>query len=252
MNQNLMPKIYDWQNLLNAWEKVEDNDGCAGIDSITVDKFEIDLFENLTCIQNELENQAYKPDPLLRFYVDKEDGEKRPLSVPTVRDRVAQSAVLIVLEPLFEQEFEDVSFGYRPNKSRHNAIFQIGRWRDEGFTWVVDADIDSYFDEVDHDILINRLREIVSDEYLIKLITLWITSPIYDKNGVIIPPKGLPQGSVISPLLANLYLDRFDEAMENYKLVRYADDFLVLCKTKAKAEEALEFVKNTLSDLDSN
>jgi len=249
INQSLMPKIYDWNNLLNAWEKVEDNDGCAGIDGITVDKFEIDLYKNLTDIQTDLENQAYKPDPLLRFYVEKDSGEKRPLSVPTVRDRVAQTAVMLALNPIFEQEFEDVSFGYRPNRSRHNAIFQIGRWRDEGFTWVIDADIDSYFDEVDHGILLERLKEIIGDEYVISLIMQWIKSPAYDKDEVIVPPKGLPQGSVISPLLANLYLDKFDEAMEKYKLVRYADDFVVLCRTKAKAEEALEFVKNTLSSL---
>jgi CRISPR-associated protein Cas1 len=246
-----MTKIYDWKNLLNAWEKVEENEGCAGIDGITIDKFDLDLSNNLTSIQNELMNQSYKPDPLLRFYVEKDNAEKRPLSVPTVRDRVAQTAVTLILNPIFEQEFEDISFAYRLNKSRHNAISKITEWRDKGYVWVIDADIKSYFDEVNHDILIKRVRELVSDEYVIQLIVLWITSPIYDKDGVILPPKGLPQGAVISPLLANLYLDRFDEAMEKsrYKLVRYADDFLVLCESKHLAEQALEIVRNILSDL---
>lgn len=251
MNQSLMQKVYEWQNLFEAWCRVENNEGCAGIDGVTIDKFDLDLSNNLTCIQNELMNQSYKPDPLLRFYVDKEDNEKRSLSVPTVRDRVAQTAVMLVLNPIFEQEFEDVSFAYRLNKSRHNAISRISEWRDKGYVWVVDADIDSYFDEVNHDILIKRVRELVFDEYLINLIIQWITSPIYDKEGVILPPKGLPQGAVISPLLANLYLDRFDEEMgkSKYKLVRYADDFLVLCKAKSDAQEALELVSNILSNL---
>lgn len=251
MNQSLIPKICEWQNLLEAWCRVENNEGCAGIDGVTIDKFDLDLSNNLACIQNELMNLSYKPDALLRFYVDKEDTEKRPLSVPTIRDRVAQTAVTLVLNPIFEQEFEDVSFAYRLNKSRHNAISLISEWRDRGYQWVVDADIDSYFDEVNHDILIKRVRELVSDEYVINLIIQWITSPIYDKDGVILPPKGLPQGAVISPLLANLYLDRFDEEMKKskYKLVRYADDFLVLCKSKPDAEEALAMVGNILSNL---
>jgi len=251
MDQSLTPKVCKWQNLFEAWCRVENNEGCAGVDGITIDKFDLDLSNNLTSIQNELMNQSYKPDPLLRFYTEKEDTEKRPLSVPTVRDRVAQTAVMLVLNPIFEQEFEDISFAYRLNRSRHNAISRISEWRDKGYVWVVDADIDSYFDEVSHDILIKRVRELVSDEYIINLIILWITSPIYDRDGVILPPKGLPQGAVISPLLANLYLDRFDEEMEKskYKLVRYADDFLVLCKSKPDAEEALAMVGNILSDL---
>jgi len=177
--------------------------------------------------------------------------KKMPKSVPTVRDRVAQTAVMLVLNPIFEQEFEDISFAYRLNKSRHNAISKISEWRDKGYVWVVDADIDSYFDEVSHDILIKRVRELVSDEYVIQLIILWVTSPVYDKDGVILPPKGLPQGSPLSPLLANLYLDRFDEEMEKskYRLVRYADDFLVQCKSKSDADEALAMVGNILSSL---
>jgi len=251
MNQSLMPKVYEWQNLFEAWCRVENNEGCAGIDGMTIDKFDLDLSNNLASIQNELMNQSYKPDPLLRFYVDKEDNEKRSLSVPTIRDRVAQTAVMLVLNPIFEQEFEDVSFAYRLNKSRHNAISRISEWRDKGYVWVVDADIDSYFDEVNHDILIKRVRELVFDEYLINLIIQWITAPIYDKEGVILPPKGLPQGAVISPLFANLYLDRFDEEMgkSKYKLIRYADDFLVLCKTKPDAQSALELVSNILSNI---
>jgi CRISPR-associated protein Cas1 len=252
MNQTLMTQIRDWGNLLEAWERVEDNDGCAGIDGVTIDRFALELGENLQSIQRELEEESYKPDPLLRFYVDKDSGGKRALSIPTVRDRVAQTAVALVLGPILEREFEDVSFAYRKGRSRHNAISEISQWRDKGYVWVVDADIDSYFDEVEHDILIRRLREIVAEGYVIQLISQWIAAPIYEKDKITVPTKGLPQGNVISPLLANLYLDRFDEAMikNGYKLIRYSDDFLILCKTKPKAEEALKLTRNLLSELD--
>ncbi|MEW6097554.1 MAG: group II intron reverse transcriptase/maturase [bacterium] len=247
----LYSKIYNYENLLSAWDRVEENHGCAGVDGVSIEKFASELGENLLLLQKALHDKIYTPHRLLRFYMEKEDGSKRPLSVPTIRDRVAQVATLIVLEPIIDAEFEQVSFAFRHGKSIYDAIDKINFYREAGYTWVVDADIDSYFDEVDHDLLLTRFSEIIKDVDVQKLIKLWLKSEIVDGNTIIKPKKGLPQGSPISPLLANLYLDKFDETLleEDYKLVRFADDFLILCKSRPKAERALKLTSELLKEI---
>src|SRR5262249_53553751 len=163
-----------------------------------------------------------------RVSVSKPQGGVRALAIPTVRDRVAQTAVALVITPILEVEFEDVSFGYRRGRSVEQALFKVRQYRDEGYQWVVDADLDAFFDNVDWSLLLARSRQSIADPDILQLIELWLRTDVRDGARVITPTRGIPQGAPISPVLANLYLDRFDEEMtrHGYKLVRFADDFL--------------------------
>jgi CRISPR-associated protein Cas1 len=234
-----------------AWTRVEESDGCAGIDSVTISRFAGNLDAELLRLSGELAGNEYKPLPLLRFFIAKINGGQRPLSVPVVRDRVAQSAALILIEPKFEQEFQNCSFAYRKGHSVQQALQQVERLHEAGYVWVVDADITAYFDNVDHSLLFARVAELVPDEKLMELIRLWVAARIYDGHQLTELTKGLPQGSPLSPLLANLYLDTFDDQMlsAGQKLVRFADDFLVLCKTKPRADQALKLTRQVLDGL---
>jgi group II intron reverse transcriptase/maturase len=223
----------------------------AGVDGVTIKEFGRNLDLNLRTLAAEIEERRYKPLPLLKFLVAKRDGSPRSLSVPAVRDRVAQAAVVNVLEPLFEEEFEDASFAYRKGRSVRLAARRIGDLRDQGYCYVLEADVDSYFDSIGHDLLFSRVEELVHDEAILRLIRMWVKAEVYDGKRVLTMERGVPQGSVISPMLANLFLDDFDEAMlaEGHKLVRYADDFIVLTKNRAQAEAALELTEDVLSQL---
>jgi len=173
------------------------------------------------------------------------------LAIPTVRDRVAQTAVALVITPILEVEFEEVSFGYRRGRSVEQALFKVRQYRDEGYQWVVDADLDAFFDNVDWSLLLSRFKQSIPDPDILQLIELWLRADIREGARVITPTKGIPQGASVSPVLANLYLDRFDEEMihRGYKLVRFADDFLVLCKEQPKAEKALQLTESLLGEL---
>ena len=234
-----------------AWTRVEESDGCAGIDSVTISRFADNLDRELLRLSDELAGSQYKPLPLMRFFITKSDGGQRPLSVPVVRDRVAQSAVLILIEPRFEQEFENCSFAYRKGHSVQQALQQVERLREAGYAWVVEADITAYFDNVDHTLLFARVAELVPDEKVMELIRLWVAARIYDGRQLTKLTKGLPQGSPLSPLLANLYLDTFDDQMlsAGQQLVRFADDFLILCKTKPRADQALKLTRQVMEEL---
>ena len=194
---------------------------------------------------------TYRPLPLLRVEIDKPSGGKRPLSIPTIRDRVLQTAISLVLTPVFEEEFESISFAYRRGHSVKQAVSLIEWLRDKGFHWVVDADIHRYFDEVDHELLMVEVKKLVSDEGILQLILQWLDAVIVDGNKRFRLSKGIPQGSPLSPLLANLFLDHLDEMLldNNFRLVRYADDFIVLCKTAEKANDALELTQEVLNGL---
>jgi CRISP-associated protein Cas1 len=234
-----------------AWTRVEESDGCAGIDSVTISRFADNLDAELLRLSGELAGNEYKPLPLLRFFIAKIDGSQRPLSVPVVRDRVAQSAALILIEPKFEQEFQNCSFAYRKGHSVQQALQQVERLHEAGYVWVVEADITAYFDNVDHSLLFARVAELVPDEKVMELIRHWVAARIYDGHQLTELTKGLPQGSPLSPLLANLYLDTFDDQMVSagQKLIRFADDFLVLCKTKPRADQALKLTRQVLDGL---
>lgn len=250
-NTNQFDQLCSLASLLSAWVRVEESDGCAGIDGVTLERFADNLDAELQLLSRELADGTYRPLPVAQFFVPKRSGGQRRLCVLAVRDRVAQHAVIGVILPRLEAEFEDISFAYRRGRSVKQALAEVERLRQAGYQFVVDADIASYFDNVDHGLLIERVAALVEDARILNLIEQWIAPLVYDGQQMAKSAKGLPQGSPLSPLLANLFLDAMDDRLlaAGLKLVRFADDFLVLCKSPEKAEEALELVKQSLADL---
>lgn len=218
-----------------AWVKVRANAGAAGGDGVSVEHFDELAATHLLRLHRALRDGAYRPGPLRRFSIPKSSGGQRPLDIPCVVDRVAQTAVAQTLTPVLEPEMEPESYGYRPGRSVQQAVRRIDRLRQDGFTWVVDGDIERYFETVPHDPLLARLARTIGEGPLSELIALWLETAMPEG-------RGLPQGSPLSPLLANLYLDDVDEALagRGVRLVRFADDFVVLCKSRASAERALD------------
>ena len=246
-NQMALP-----ETLFQAWNKVVSNDGMAGYDKQSITDYSWRIEEHLADLGRQLLTGTYEPQPLLKLVMLKPTGKLRTLLIPTVMDRVAETAAAMVLTPLVESELGANTFAYRPGLSRMTAAREIERLRNLGYNWVVDADISSFFDTVDHPLLFQRFRELCDDEELLKLIARWLTAEIVDgQNPRVKNNTGLPQGCPISPMLANLYLDKFDERMEQegFKLVRFADDFLILCKSKPKAEAALQLSESALAEL---
>lgn len=224
-----------------GWEKVRANDGASGGDRMSCRAFAIGADERIAALQAALAGGSYRPGPLRAVDIAKPDGGKRTLHIPCVADRVAQSAAAQLLTPLFEAEFEDVSFGYRPGRSVKQALQRVQALREEGYVWTVDADIEAYFDTIPHDRLLARFSRSVSEGPLTDLVALWLETGM--SGG-----RGLAQGSPLSPLLANLYLDGLDEALmgASLRVVRFADDFVILTKDRADAETALERARGAL------
>ena len=241
----------DFNALFGAFQHVKDNRGSAGADGVKISRFERHLEENLNALIQEIQRGTYSPMPLLRLLVDKGNGEARVLCIPAVRDRVVQTAVLREIEPIMEKEFEDCSFGYRKGRSVKQAVYRIQEYYEQGYRWVVDADIDAFFDSVDHGLILEKVKRYIQNKDIVRLIELWITAEVWDGKSIAVIDKGIPQGSPISPILANLFLDELDEAFlrKGLKAVRYADDFIVLCKTADKAQRALEFTNEVLEKL---
>ncbi len=260
--------MFPIDHLHTAFARVQQNHGCPGCDGISIANFEQGLQSRLEELSAALASGRYAALPLLRFPVPKRHGKgSRFLSVPTVRDRVAQTAIMMAVYPFFEAECEDCSWAYRPNRSWQKALYEVKNLRDAGYHWVVDADIDAFFDSVDHDLLFARLTELFGKQLpalsaaasdlppvaaLLALFEQWIRAEVYDGERIWRLERGIPQGSVVSPSLANLFLDKLDEELQSLgiKIVRYADDFLLLAKTQAGAEEALELTDLVLDDLD--
>ncbi|NJL90635.1 MAG: CRISPR-associated endonuclease Cas1, partial [Coleofasciculaceae cyanobacterium SM2_1_6] len=244
------------RNLRWAWEKVLANQGCGGVDGETVAKFAQRADRHLTTMLHSLADRTYQPLPLRQMFIPKKTGGWRELQIPTVRDRIVQQAVLNVLHPSLEPEFADCSFAYRPGRSHRMAVDRIVAWRHRGYDWVLDADLVDYFPQIQHDRLLAELQERIDLPLeLLDLITKFLQAGVLTPEGIVIPRTGLAQGSVISPILANVYLDDFDEAIPKagVQLVRYADDFLVLAKsqteimkTKDRVAEMLESMGLTL------
>jgi group II intron reverse transcriptase/maturase len=246
----MLDRILERANLRAAFERVRENGGCRGADGMTLGDFAANLEVEIDRIQDRLLRRCYRPFPLLRIEIPKpQTGGIRRLAVPTVRDRVVQTAVDLVTYDLFEAELEDCSYAYRRGRSVRNAVHRIGELRDQGFRWVVDADIDAFFDNIPHERLSARLRRMAFDPYVLSLFDLWIRSEVYDGKSLSPMTQGIAQGSVISPRLANLFLDDLDESLAAFgqTVVRYADDFLVLCKSPEEAAEALELTELLLA-----
>jgi len=247
---SLIDKVYKMENLYEAWLKVRKNKGSGGIDGVTIEKFEKNLNLNLGEIQRLLQQNRYEPDPVRRHFIKKENGKLRPLGIPTIRDRVCQQAVRQIIEPIFEQDFYYYSFGFRPGYSAHQAVSTIRRAKRGGYDHVVDLDIMSFFDEIPHELLMEKVQERITDGKVLMLIRRWLTAGVMEGDQIHETEVGSPQGGVISPLLANIYLNHFDWCMkeQGFAVVRYADDAVILCKTNEQAEEAYKTAKTILEE----
>jgi CRISPR-associated protein Cas1 len=236
-----------------AWAKVRANAGCAGADGMTIGHFEARSAVRLMTLQRQLREGTYEPQRLRLFEIPKPDGTVRRLAVPAVVDRVAQTAVAQTLTPLIDPDLEEVSFAYRPGRSVQQAVNTIRRYREQGFKWVVEGDIERYFDRISHERLLARLEQVLAGwaggNLLTDLITLWLEAGALDLDS---PALGIAQGSPLSPLLSNLYLDTVDEHFvalhSTLRLVRFADDFVVLAREQAKAAQALEAMRRLLAE----
>jgi len=226
------------QNFERAWDKVASNGGCAGVDGETIERFGRQKERKLAHLLQAVATGQYRPLPLRQFFIPKKKGGWRPLQVPTVRDRIVQQALLQVLYPIMEAEFEPSSFAYRPGRSHQMAVAQVGRWRDRGYEWVLDADIVKYFEQILHARLLAEVAERLAAPWAITLIQGWIETGVLTPGGILLPRRGVAQGAVISPLLSNIYLDDFDEALATgpWKLVRFADDFVLLARSQARLQ----------------
>jgi RNA-directed DNA polymerase len=243
---SLMDKVDALANLRAAFAEVKANGGAAGVDHQTVERFERHLDENLEKLSQSLRDGSYRPQAIRRVWIPKPGStEKRPLGIPTVPDRVVQAALRHVLEPIFERDFAEQSYGFRPQRGCKDALRRVDQLLTAGCTWVVDADLKSYFDTIPHQKLMERVEEKVSDGRVLELLKAYLTQKVMETAKSWTPEEGTPQGAVISPLLSNLYLDPLDRQMAHggSQMVRYADDFVILCRSQEEAVAALERVR---------
>jgi group II intron reverse transcriptase/maturase len=241
----LYDRIYRSDVLWEAWKRVRSNGGAAGVDRETIQAVEERGAEEFVAdIQAALKAGRYRPSPVKRRWIPKADGKQRPLGIPTVRDRVVQMATKIVIEPIFEADFQPYSYGFRPKKSATQALEVIRVAGNRGYNFVVDADIQGYFDNIRRDLLLDLVKERISDRRVLKLIHQWLEAGVMEDGTVRETLAGTPQGGVVSPLLANIYLNKLDRIWaarcgQLGILVRYADDFVAMCRTESQAREAL-------------
>jgi group II intron reverse transcriptase/maturase len=250
---SLIDKVYLWENLWTAWRRVRRNKGAHGLDRVTIRAFEQDAETHLRELQRKLMEDRFVPQPVRRVYIPKASNpkQKRPLGIPVVIDRVCQQAIYQVLSPIFDPFFSDRSYGFRPGRKAHHAIATAIHDARDGFRYVVDADIASFFDRIDHEVVISRVCTRIADGRVICLLKAFLKAGISDRGIISVPTEGTPQGGVISPLLANIVLDAFDKVIESkgWRHVRYADDFVILTKSAEEAALAMAFAKESLASL---
>lgn len=244
----LMEVILQDENLEEAIKRVKSNKGVAGVDKMTVDEVDEYFKSNKETIKKQILEKKYRPQPVRRVYIPKSNGRKRPLGIPTVVDRVIQQDIAQVLTKIYDDTFSDNSFGFRPNRSAQNAIMRTLDYLNEGYEWVVDLDIEAYFDTVNHDKLISILRERVFDSATLHLVRKFLQAGIMEKGLVKSNTIGMPQGGTLSPILSNIYLDKFDKELEQRGLhfVRYADDSNIFVKSEMAANRVMKSVTSWL------
>jgi RNA-directed DNA polymerase len=243
---SLHDKVYPSRNLQTAFTKVKANHGAAGCDHQTITMYETRLDANLRDLSEQLQSGTYRPHKVRRVHIPKPGSrERRPLGIPTVRDRIVQTALRHVIEPIFERDFAEHSYGFRPNRGCKDALRRVDHLLKAGYTHVVDADLQSYFDTIPHQALMARIQDKIADGRVRKLIEAFLTQGVLDGLETWTPTSGSPQGAVISPLLSNIYLDPLDHLMagQGVEMVRYADDLVILCRSAADARRALERMK---------
>lgn len=242
----LFDKVFAERNLLAAFQQVAKNDGAAGVDHVTCDEFERQLPDSIWELSDLIKSGTFTPQAIKRVEIPKPGStEKRPLGIPTVRDRVVQAAIVNVIEPIFEREFAEHSYGFRPGRGCKDALRRVDGLIKSGHVFVVDADLKGYFDTIPHDQLMERVKEKIADGPVLKLIESFLTADIMSETATWTPEKGAPQGAVLSPLLSNIYLNPLDHlvAASGFEMVRYADDFVILCRSMEDAQRALDIVR---------
>jgi len=248
----LVDKTYNPANLQSAYEKVKRNGGSAGVDGQTLSQFERRAPEELRWLVEQLRRGSYRPQPVRRTWIDKPGStDKRPLGIPVVRDRIVQGALRQVLEPIFETEFAEQSYGFRPGRGAKDALRRVDQLLKAGYCQVVDADLKSYFDTIPQERLLALVQQRVADGRVLRLVEGFLRAGVMEESKGWKPTnQGTPQGGVISPLLANIYLNGLDHqmALEGFEMIRYADDFVVLCRNPAQAQEALSKIRQWVTE----
>jgi RNA-directed DNA polymerase len=247
----LFDKVFAERNLLAAFQQVAENDGAPGVDHVTVAEFGRQLPDSIWELSDRLKTGTFQPQAIRRVHIPKPGThETRPLGIPTVRDRVVQAAIVNVIEPIFERDFAEHSYGFRPGRGCKDALRRVDRLLRQGAVHVVDADLKGYFDSIPHDRLMERLQDKIADGPVLTLIESFLKADILDEAAQWTPESGAPQGAVLSPLLSNVYLDPLDHlaAHSGFQMVRYADDFVILCHTAAEAQLALDLVRTWVTE----
>lgn len=240
----LLEKVLDDKNLFEAYKQVYKNKGTCGVDGVTVDELGNYMYLHKEEIKEQIRNRKYKPSPVKRVYIPKENGDKRGLGIPTVIDRVIQQAIVQVLSPIYEKQFSETSYGFRPNRSCEMAIIKLLEYFNDGYTWVVDIDLEKFFDTVCHDKLISIIMKTIHDGELVSLIRKYLVSGVME-NGIVSPTKvGTPQGGNLSPLLSNIMLNELDKELEKrgLRFTRYADDCIIVVQSEKAANRVMESI----------
>jgi RNA-directed DNA polymerase len=247
---SLMDKVSAPATLAAAWTRVQANHGAAGVDGMSIERFAARSSDYLAELSSALRTGEYRPQAVKRVDIPKGDGGTRPLGVPAVKDRIAQTAVKLAIEPIFEAMFRPTSYGFRPGRGCRDALREVDQQIKDGFVHVVDADLASYFDSIPHDRLMEQVEARISDGRVLDLLRSWLGQDILRGLERWTPTAGTPQGAVISPLLANIYLHPLDEQMAalGYRMVRYADDFVVMCESREAAEAALATIRQWVAE----